>query len=504
MPFTLVLPTLISLFFIAIPILYLIKRALESENTSLSFLVIRAKTFEILLTTVGLTTAVVTIATFLGISLAWMLHSVKLPASNLLRALVVLPIAIPSYVFTFCWISIFPSFRGFMAALLILVLSTTPYVTLATLSGLRRVDWAQYEVSQTLGLNAWTSFWRVTFPQIKNSVTAGALLVALYVLSDFGAVSLLGVDTFTRAISNLYRGSFDRSTAAVLALILVLISGFIIAAENKFRSKNRLSRSTSKLLRSPSLLSGKKIRFFSILLLVFYIIVSLILPLTLLVIRFTINSVTLDIPELIGASIATIAVSLFGAIVALLLAIPLGVLALQGSWLAKITDKGVLLVHALPGIVMGLALVSFGSEIKWLYQTIFLLALSYALLYMAKSVGAVRTSLARVPQNLLEISATLGQSKFQSFWRVTLPIASPGMFSGMLLVFLASMKELPATLMLRPIGFETLATRMWNYTSISKFSEAAPYALLLVLIAAVPTFLISRPDKGESDEGDLR
>lgn len=155
----------------------------------------RRKTLEIFVTTLTLTTLVVAFATIIGVTMAWILHSVALPFPNLSRALVILPIAIPSYVFTFCWISLFPELQGFWAAVFILVLSTTPFVILAALSALRRVDWSQHEVAQTLGLNTFATFFQVTLPQIRNSVTAGSLLVALYVLSDFGAVSLLGVDT---------------------------------------------------------------------------------------------------------------------------------------------------------------------------------------------------------------------------------------------------------------------------------------------------------------------
>lgn len=503
-PSVLVIATLISLSFIAIPLLYLVRRALQSEGSSLALLIWRPKTLEIFLTTISLTTAVVFISTVLGVGLAWALHSVKLPFISLLRALVVLPIAIPSYVFTFSWMSMFPAISGFWAAVFILVLSTTPYVSLAALSALRRVDWAQYEVAQTLGLNTWQSFWRVTLPQIRNSVAAGSLLVALYVLSDFGAVSLLGVDTFTRSISNLYRGSFDRSTAAVLALILVLISGLLISAESKFRYQSKLIKSSARMIKAPALISNIQTRVVSNLVIVSYVLLGLFMPLALLLYRSFKNAIDIEISPLLNAALSTIFASFLGALIALLLALPLGILVLQGSWLAKFADKGVLLVHALPGIVMGLALVSFGSELPWLYQTLGLLAFAYALLYTAKSVGSVRTGLSRVPQNLIDISATLGQTKLQTFKRVVLPLAAPGIFSGTLLVFLAAMKELPATLMLRPTGFETLATEMWSYTSISRFSEAAPYALLLVLIAAIPTFLINRPDKTGDEEGDLR
>ena len=469
----------------------------------------RRKTLEIFVTTLTLTTLVVAFATIIGIAMAWILHSVALPFPNLSRALVILPIAIPSYVFTFCWISLFPELQGFWAAVFILVLSTTPFVILAALSALRRVDWSQHEVAQTLGLNNFATFCQVTLPQIRNSVAAGSLLVALYVLSDFGAVSLLGVDTFTRAISNLYRGSFDRSTAAVLALILVAISGLIISIENRTRSRSKNLRSSSRIINNPQLIRNFKSRSIASAVTMVYVLLGLVFPLTLLMIRFFSNAAAIDYPNLLRAALSTILASSLGALVALLLALPVGILVQQGSFLARFADKGVLVVHALPGIVMGLALVAFGSEFGWLYQTLGLLAFAYALLFMAKSVGAVRTSLSRVPQNLVDISATLGQTRSQTFRRIVLPLAAPGILSGTLLVFLAAMKELPATLMLHPTGFETLATEMWTYTSIFRFSEAAPYALALVLVAAIPTFLINRPDldnrseKYVSGEGDL-
>ena len=502
-PFPLYIGVAISLVFAVIPLVYLVRRALDSESASIFNLVLRAKTVEVLLTTLALTSAVVIISTMIGLFMAWCLHSLKIPFPNLLRALIVLPIAIPSYVFTFSWISLVPGLSGFWAAVFILVISTTPYISLAAWASLKRVDWSQYEVAQTLGLNTWQSFFRVTLPQIRNSLAAGALLVSLYVLSDFGAVSLLGVDTFTRSISNLYRGSFDRSTAAVLALILVAISGLVIGLESRLRLKSKLIRTSIRFIKSPTLIQNNGLKFLAVVIISAYILVGLIAPLIVLFYRFFVNAVNIDFPSLFSASLSTVVASALGAVIALTLALPLGILVLQGSKLAKFADKGVLLVHALPGIVMGLALVSFGSEISWLYQSLLLLSLSYALLYMAKSVGSIRTSLSRVPQNLVEISATLGQTKIQSIRKIVFPLAAPGILTGTLLVFLAAMKELPATLMLRPTGFETLATEMWSYTSISKFSEAAPYALFLVLIAAIPTFLINRPDRNQSDEGDI-
>ena len=128
-----------------------------------------------------------------------------------------------------------------------------------------------------------------------------------------------------------------------------------------------------------------------------------------------------------------------------------------------------------------------------LYQSIFLLAFAYALLFLAKAVASMTFSLQLVPQVLKEVAATLGKSKTKVTTSVVIPIALPSIGLGTLLVFLTAMKELPATLMLRPTGMDTLATQIWSYAAINRFNDAAPYALLLVLIAAIPTFLLSLP-----------
>lgn len=493
----LVFLSFLALLFAAIPFFYLIKGAFSGEFDLIQTVLLRGKTLEIFATTIALMSSVSVVSTLLGVSLAWCLHNVNLGSNSLLAALVILPIAIPSYVYTYSWMAIIPNLQGFAAAVFILILTTTPYITLAALAALRRSDRAQLEVAQTLGLNKWRSFYLITWPQIRNTVSAGTLLVALYVLSDFGAVSLLGVDTFTRAIENLYRGSFDRGAAAVLALVLVSISAILISIETKTRQRSKVISSSNKLMPSSAESSSGQVRLFASTLIGVYLLFALIIPLFQLLFRVISAMPGIDYANLLKTALSTVLASLLGSIIAILLALPVGLLSSQASKIGSFTDKSLLIVHALPGIVMGLSLVAFGSELPIIYQTVGLLAFSYALLFMAKAVGFVRTSFLRVPRNLMEISSTLNQSKAQSIRRVMIPLATPGLLTATLLVFLSAMKELPATLMLRPTGFETLATEMWSATAILQFNEAAPYALLLVLIAAIPAFLINRPDKTE-------
>ena len=189
-----------------------------------------------------------------------------------------------------------------------------------------------------------------------------------------------------------------------------------------------------------------------------------------------------------------------GAFIAFILSLPLALLATQGpSAVAAISGKVILISHALPGVVVGLALVSFGSRLGPLYQSVFLLAFAYAVLFLAKSVASTSAALTLVSPQLKEVAATLGKSKSSIAMQVVFPIALPNLALGVLLVFLTAMKELPATLMLRPTGMDTLATEIWSFAAISRFNEAAPYALLLVIIAAIPTFILTIPRAAKSD-----
>ena len=494
----LILAGVVALTFVGLPIFYLLRLISNSEAQSLRLVIFRAKTAEIIFTTISLAAIVSLLATALGLALGWSLQNVVIPRAGLFRALVMIPIAIPSYIYAYCWLALDVLPRGYFAAVVVLTLTTTPYIVLASIAAFSRIDLAQLEVAETLGHNPIRLFTQIIFPQIRNTILAGSLLIALYVFSDFGAVSLLGVDTLTRAIQNTYQGSYDRSSAAVLALILLALSALVIIRENLWRIESYQAQASATITKSIKRYSKGKVKIGASALILTYILIALFIPLSILVQRFLSRENALDFASLISATSSTIVVSAAGAILALVVAIPLALLTLTGSRVGRVAEWGILIVHALPGIIMGLALVSFGAQFSFIYQTIGLLALAYAILFLARSVGFITASISRVPKNLEEISATLGKNRRQTLFTVTLPLALPGILSGALLVFLSAMKELPATLMLRPTGFETLATEIWSSANIFRFSEAAPYALLLVISSAIPAFLISRPDKSNS------
>jgi iron(III) transport system permease protein len=193
-------------------------------------------------------------------------------------------------------------------------------------------------------------------------------------------------------------------------------------------------------------------------------------------------------------------VAAIGAAIALVLAAPLGILLSgRSDRFTRIAQRIITIGHGLPGIVVGLALVAIGSKLGAIYQTVFFLGFAYALLFLAKLVASINASLARVPSGVKDVATSLGANPLAVIRKVVAPIAAPGISLGTVLVFLTAMKELPATLMLRPTGMDTLATEIWSFAAISRFNDAAPYALLLVILAAIPTFILTIPRDTKSE-----
>lgn len=488
------------LILISQPLMYLIFRASEKSGEDVLALLLRQKTLEVLGVTLALLCIVVTVNVFLGTAIAAGLHYVKIPFPRLLFVSAILPLAIPSYVFTYAWIALIPSLQGLGAAAFILVLSTMPYMLLAVSIAFARIDAGLIEVARSMGLSKPSVFIRVILPQVRRSISAGALLSGLYVLSDFGAVSLLNVETLTVSIQNLFKSSYDRSAAAVIGLLLFFASAIFVSLESILKGRDFESKGAEGFQQRIRRVQNLPLSVLTTAVLITFVFLAVVLPFYVLISRYLDNPGAVAISDLISTALSTISVAAMGAFVAFLLSLPLAFLATQGeSKFASASEKITLIAHALPGVVVGLALVSFGSRLGPLYQSIVLLAFAYAVLFLAKSVAATSAALSLASPQLKEVAATLGKSKSRVTLQVVFPIALPNLVLGVLLVFLTAMKELPATLMLRPTGMDTLATEIWSFASISRFNDAAPYALLLVLIAAIPTFILTIPRTAQNE-----
>jgi iron(III) transport system permease protein len=478
-----------------IPLVYLAVRVGEAGAARFADELFTTRTAVLAGRSLALAAIVTAACAVLGVASAFLVTRTDLPARRAFGVVSALPLAVPTYIAGFAWVSTVDGFTGFWDAALVLTLCSYPYVFLAAVAALTGADPAQEEVARSLGDGPWRCFTRVTLRQIRPAVAAGALLVALYVLSDFGAVSIVRVDVFTRAIFTAMNLGFDPTGALVLATLLVALSAGLLIGEMMTRRRGARYARIGGSGRPPTRIALGRWRWPAVGLMALVAALALGVPAVALL-RWAVEGVSRpgSLAEVAVAAGNSLWVSAFGAALTLLLALPIGLLAARSPGpVATMLDRLAYLPHALPGLVIGLSLVFFGINVAYvLYQTVWLLALAYATLFLPLAVGVVGAAAAQAPPSLEEVARSLGRPPLYVLRTITLPLAAPGLGAGAALVFLTCVKELPATLLLRPTGFDTLATELWTNTSVAAYAAAAPYALLLVLVAAVPTWWLSK------------
>lgn len=504
-----------------LPLVYLILRATGAGASALELLW-SARSLQLLLQTAALAAVVTLAATVVGVPLAWLTTRTDLPLRRAWAVLLVLPLVIPTYVGAFTYVAALgprgmlqqalagpfgierlPEIYGFWGAALVLTMFTYPYVILSVRATLLRLDPAFVRASLSLGVGPRRTFIRITLPLLRPAITAGALLVALYTLSDFGAVSLLQFDSFTRAVYVQYQGSLDRTMAAVLALLLVALTAAVLALEAATRGRGRYHRSAAGApeigpdtplgsLRWPALAYCGAV-----------VVLGVVLPAGVLV-YWLVRGIAAGAPfgTVWMATINSIYASVAAAGVTVVAALPIAILAVRyPGRLSVLIERITYSAFALPGIVIALALVFFAATyLPLLYQTLALLVFAYLIRFLPEAVGALRGALLQISARLEEAARSLGRRPHEVLATITIPLVWPGALAGAALVFLSAMKELPATLLLSPIGFKTLATASWNAAAEGFFAQAALPALLLVAASAASLFFLM-PEAESSPAG---
>lgn len=495
-----------------IPAVYLVVRVAEAGLGQVLDEVLTARVATMTLRTLALVVLVWLASTVLGTAAALLATRTDVPGRRTFGVLAALPLAVPSYVAAYTWAAVADMwnpaarFDGFGAAVLVLTLYSYPYVYLPVASALAAQDAGPAEVARSLGEGEWGVLRRVTLPGVLPAVASGGLLVALYTLSDFGAVSILRVDTFTRAVFTSFNVGFDRTGAVALASVLAVFALALIAVERIARgAERRYARvGSGGPRRAPRLRLGRG-RWPSALGMAALCGVALGVPL-ISVGRWFVAGVSRpgSLAEVAAAMGGSLGASLLGAALTVTLAVPLGLYAARvPTRFSRALERLVYVSHSLPGVIIGLSLVFFGITVAYaLYQTLWLLALAYVTLFLPLASAGVASAARQASPALEEAAASLGLRPVASLVRVTLPLMLPGIGAGAALVFLTAMKELPATLLLRPTGMETLATRLWTYTSVQAYAAAAPYAAILILVAAVPTWLLATGSGAFGKEGE--
>ncbi len=514
-PLAVVIPAVLVALALLLPVAYLVLRAVEGGGASLDLL-IRPQTVRLLGRTFGLAAAVTASTIAIGVPIAYLTTRTDLPGRRAFTVLTALPLVIPSYVGAFALIAALgpggliegwlaplgvtrlPEIYGFLGAYLSLTLFTYPYVQLTVQGALRGLDPSIEEASRGLGRGTLATFSRVTLPHLRPSIGAGSLLVALYVLSDFGAVSLMRFSTFTRVIYIQYRSAFDRTSAAVLALVLVACTVAILIAELRVARTPRrtLQRSHGTATRRPPLVRLGRWRWPAAAFCTTVVVAALVIPLTTIaywLVRGLGAGEQLTLT--VGVAWNSVVASGLGAAAAVACALPIAVLAARyRSRLGTVLERTSYAGYALPGIVVALALVFFGARVgSPIYQSLGMLVFAYVVLFLPQSVGTMRSSLLQISPSVEEAARSLGSGPLTALRRVVIPVARRGALAGGALVFLTAMKELPATLLLAPTGYRTLATMIWNASSEAFFARAAAPAVALILLGSVPlAFLIVR------------
>ena len=503
----------------ATPLAYLAVRGLTEGGTLAAWT--SGATVVPLARTLLLGVSVATASAVLGTALAWLVARTDLPGRRTARLLLPLPLVMPSFIAAFALVAAFapggllagllepvgverlPAFEGFWGALYVLTLFTYPYVYLPVAARLGQLPASLEESARLLGRGPAAVFRTVVAPQAAGAVWAGTLLVFLYTISDFGAVQLLRYQTLT---SSIYASRvFDRSGALAQSLLLGLLAVVVVAAERSATRGARPGRLTAgaRSLRVPL----GRWRAAAVALVAGVVGLALVAPVGVLAfwaVRGLVagstraGALVTDAGELALPAAHTAAMAVLAALVAVAAVLPVAYLTVRhASRLAGAANAVIVGGFALPGLVVALALAFWTLQAPWplaaLYQTEALLVFAYVVHFGSQALRAGQVAVAGVPSRLDDAARTLGAGRLRRLRTVDLPLATPGLLAGAGLVLLSTMKELPATLLLAPPGFETLATRIWNATEDAFLADASLAALFLLALSGVLTwFLVVR------------
>jgi iron(III) transport system permease protein len=487
-------------FLVLLPLADTLAQAVQVGFGRAAHLLFRPLVGELMLNTLALVVSAVASSAVIGVAVAWFVERTALPGRRVWAVLAAVPLAIPAFVTSYAWVSLSAGLQDFAGALLVVTASYYPLVYLPVAAALRGMDPALEETARSLGLGAWGAFVRVVLPQLRPALLGGMLLVALDTLVEFGAFALLRFRTFTTEIYAEYRTSFDGAEAALLAAILIVLCLVCLAVEVKVRSRARYARVAKGARRGAARHAlgwwgGLVFALFVVL-----AVVTLGVPLGTILYWLTQSSAAAIAPVgvsarlLAGATLSSVELGLAGAALTVVLALPLAFLAARyEGWIVTLLERTAYLAQGLPGIVVALALVSLTIRaVRPLYQSASLLVVAYAILFLPLALVSIRAALSQTQKSLEEAGRSLGLGWIATLWRVTLPLAGPGLGAAAALVFVSVSTELTATLLLAPIGTQTLATEVWADTSTLAFAAAAPYAAVMAGLSLVSTWLLAR------------
>ena len=474
-----------------VPLGFVIFSVIQAGPKKSWALIFRPRVGDLLLNTGLLVVLSMAGCALLGVGCAFLVERTSVPGARFWAPLLVAPLAVPAFVTSYGWVSVVPGIDGLGGATLIMTLAYFPLVYLPVGAALRQLDPAWEEQARALGMRPLRAFVAVTLPQLRPALLGGSLLVGLHTLSEFGAFQSLRFSTFTTAIYEQYQSTFASTAGNMLAVVLVVCCLVLVITESRL-GRRRIARVGGG---APRANAPHRLGVWSLPAaagLAAVVGAALCVPLSSVIYWLSIGGRAAWTPTVASAAISTLQLAVAAAVLTTVLAFPAAYLAVRHRRMLTLVGERVsYIAAAVPSLVVGLALVSITVHyVKPIYQTFVTLLLAYLLLFLPRAMVPIRTGLAQSRIELEEASTALGFARIRTLWRVTLPLASPGIASAAALVFLATTTELTATLMLGPTGLQTLATRFWSLTGSIDYVAAAPYAALMIVISAPVTYLL--------------
>jgi len=495
-PAALVAAALAGAALVLLPILVIVVQATEIDARAAAALLFRPLVGTLLLNTISLVVAASCTTALIGAGTAWLIERTDLPGRRVWSVLMAAPLAVPPFISSYAWVSISNRLQDFTGALVVVTFAYYPLVYLPVAAALRGLDPSLEETARALGEGAWGCFRRVVLPQLRPALLGGVLLVALDVLTEFGAFALLRFRTFTTELYAEYRIGLDGPETSLLALVLIGLCLALVIAELRVRGRAHYARVGAGTRRAGAPMRLQRMRwplFFGLSALV---VATLGVPIGMVVFwllqhaHAATSPVAPSVPALLGATLNSLRFGVMGAATALAIATPIGYLAVRypSRWTALI-ERAAYLTQGTPGVVVALALSALTIQLApALYQSLALLAVAYAVLFLPLAIVSVRASLAQIPAALEEAARALGGNGVSVAVRVVLPLAANGLGAGAAMVFVFVSTELTATLLLSPTGARTLATEVWANTSSLAFAAAAPFAALILCLSFLFTW----------------
>lgn len=455
--------------------------------------------------TVGLTVAVCAVCLVLGVATALLVVRTTVPLRRTLTVLFALPLAVPGFVSAYAVYSmnlvyaprldIVTSFTG---ATVVMALTLYPYVFLACVVAVRNIDPAQEEAARSLRARPSAVFFRVTLPQLRVAIAGSLLIIALHVLSEYGAMVQLRQRTLTTTIMAEMLDYGDYASARSLSVLLVSLAVLMLLAGRMVSGRPVPLSVGRQSVRTPTRARLGWARG-PVLVLALLVPLAAIGPTVFMTLRglvMTHRDVFVDWSQVAASGGVTLLYGAGAGLLATAAALPVAwwVSRRPSPW-SHLTERSVWLAHAIPNAVLALALVFLATRlVPGLYKTAVLLIIAYVVMFLPLAVSNQQVGLQAAFVRYDEAAASLGHRAWQRLRRVSLPLALPGIATGALLVGLDASKELTATLMLLPFNTQTLATGLWATTNGQSldFTAAAPYALVLVILGSIPVWLIVR------------